>query len=369
MKKIENNKENIFNESVFQNGIDDFGRYPLIRLYLSKFKKFPHRWNSSDEFDFNKERFDKFIEKYNKYIIHKTYDLTDKQNLSKLNLCVMDMGGQENLFMYINKFEYNDKEKIKISLLFDKKTKRADSLIKEISSILIFKEEKAGEKPHNLYLLVQDGLGFSLEPKEILCPEIDFKLNYNEDFEKINDLIVDELSKENSKGLVLLHGQIGTGKTTYIRYLINVIYGKKIIYIPPAMVSVITDPSLIKFLGKYPNSILVVEDAENILMTRRAGSSQAISNILNLTDGLLSDFLNIQIVATFNMQLLNIDKALLRKGRLIAKYEFNELAEDRVIALAQKLGVKINNKQTLANIYNTEELSFSNERTKVGFQI
>ena len=54
----------------------------------------------------------------------------------------------------------------------------------------------------------------------------------------------------------------------------------------------------------------MIEDAENILIDREAGGSSAVSALLNLTDGLLSDCLNIQIICTFNTDLSKLDRAL-----------------------------------------------------------
>lgn len=235
-----------------------------------------------------------------------------------------------------------------------------DSFIK-----LVITENKKNEGYLNI--LVKTGGGYALEKKEITCPEIDFSINYNEDFSPIHKLITEKLSIPNSKGLVLLHGLAGTGKTTYIRYLINILK-KRVIYIPPSMASAIADPELIKFFMSNSNSILVIEDAENILMKRAANSTQAIANILNLTDGLLSDCANIQVVATFNTDILNIDEALLRKGRLIAKYEFTQLEESRALKLSKRLGIKIDGKQTLADIYNSTEMSFSKKTNRIGFK-
>jgi ATP-dependent 26S proteasome regulatory subunit len=82
---------------------------------------------------------------------------------------------------------------------------------------------------------------------------------------------------------------------------------------------------------------------------------------------LLSDCANIQVVATFNTDILNIDEALLRKGRLIAKYEFKELEEDKVKLLAEKIGVNISGKQKLSDIYNCNDISFSKKATEIGF--
>jgi len=118
----------------------------------------------------------------------------------------------------------------------------------------------------------------------------------------------------------------------------------------------------------------VIEDAENVLIKRDGHSSQAIANILNLTDGLLSDCVNIQIVATFNTPIQNIDEALLRKGRLIAKYEFTQLSKERTMLLSKKLGAEVpwNTSSmpmgTLADIYNSADESFANKQTKIGFK-
>lgn len=64
---------------------------------------------------------------------------------------------------------------------------------------------------------------------------------------------------------------------------------------------------------------------------------------------------------------MNIDEALLRKGRLIAKYEFKELEEKRALKLCKKLGVENNGKQVLTDIYNANEASFIKEKRKIGF--
>ena len=42
------------------------------------------------------------------------------------------------------------------------------------------------------------------------------------------------------------------------------------------------------------------------------------SDLLNISDGLLADFLHVQVICTFNHPLSMVDSALLRKGRLIA---------------------------------------------------
>jgi ATP-dependent 26S proteasome regulatory subunit len=92
---------------------------------------------------------------------------------------------------------------------------------------------------------------------------------------------------------------------------------------------------------------------------------------LNLGDGLLSDALAIKLICTFNADLKDIDRAILRKGRLIARYEFKPLNTEKAKALANSLGVKnnVNKDLTLAEIYNLEKYDYSkvNDNKKIGF--
>ncbi len=122
----------------------------------------------------------------------------------------------------------------------------------------------------------------------------------------------------------------------------------------------ISNPEFLTFLLTHPNSILLIEDAENIMRDRteiKFDTSQAVANLLNLSDGLLGDAMHMQIIATFNCNLGAIDKALLRKGRLIANYEFGKLNVENAKILSEKLGLGIEHisiPMTLAEIYNAK---------------
>lgn len=339
-------------------GTNEFQAFPLRQLFLNRYKQLPSEWDTGF---IKSDDIHKYIAKNKKKVIATHY--SKNQDINK---CLLYLGGKEFVYAYIydRGYWYKVKDRFGIALLFTERTKAVKKLM-DFFTKLVIPDETKEEKGYLNILTVEDSR-FKLQKKEVPIPEIDFDINYNEDFTKINKLIIEKLSVDNSKGIVLLHGKAGTGKTTYIRYLINSI-NKKIIYIPPSMANSLANPELIKFLMNNSNSILVIEDAENVLMKRSENSSEAIANILNLTDGLLSDCANIQVVATFNTDLLNIDEALLRKGRLIARYEFKELEEDRVLKLCEKLGVKNNGKQVLTNIYNANEASFTKEKSKIGF--
>jgi hypothetical protein len=229
---------------------------------------------------------------------------------------------------------------------------------------------KSRKKPE-IQLIVNGGYGLETVTMPIINPKLSIEDNYNDDLIPVHQTILQRLSKNNDKGLVLLHGKPGTGKTSYLRHLICKTR-KKIIFLPPNMASSITDAGLMPLLIQKPNSIFVIEDAENIIIDRNKRGNSSVSALLNLADGLLSDCLNIQIICSFNTDLSQVDSALLRKGRLIAKYEFLELDARKAQALSDKLGFssKIDKPTTLTAIYNQDENDFQpvQRRSIIGFQ-
>lgn len=254
-----------------------------------------------------------------------------------------------------------------VRLLF--KSSDEEKINKLITQISKFKKKKSYRDPE-LSLLINTNYGLDTKSLKITKPKLKIEDNYNDDFVEIHKTIHKRLSKNNDKGLVLLHGKPGTGKTSYIRYLIGSLK-KKVIFLPPNLASAITNPELLSVLIDEPNSVFVIEDAENIIIDRETEGSSPVSALLNLSDGLLSDCLNIQIICSFNTDLSKVDSALLRKGRLIAQYEFKELETEKAQALSDKLGfqTKIKEPMTLTDIYNQEEKSFENkkDRKSIGF--
>ncbi|WP_298508000.1 AAA family ATPase [uncultured Kordia sp.] len=218
-------------------------------------------------------------------------------------------------------------------------------------------------------VLSRDRNSFFTEDVRTADFDCDIKTMYNDDFIPVNETIEASLAVEKA-GLILLHGVPGTGKTSYIKSLITKHPTKNFIFIQNEFVNELLHPDFISFLLKNQNSILIIEDAEKVLTSReQKNENSVVSTILQLTDGLFSDYLNIKIICTFNTSMNKIDTALLRKGRMIAYYEFKALEKEKANMLLSKLEHEATDKPlTLADIFNYQNRSFKpTEKRPIGF--
>ncbi len=242
--------------------------------------------------------------------------------------------------------------------------------VTEIVTALAEMKMPEKKREFEISIITQTSYGMELKALPIAQTSLDISLYYNDCFKPIDELIQQRLSQKNDKGIVLLHGLPGTGKTTYLRYLIGKL-NKRILFMSPAIAGSLTNPEFIELLLDNPNCVLVIEDAENIIMDRKFNSNSAVANLLNIGDGLLSDCLNVQIICTFNSSLASIDSALRRKGRLIAEYEFGKLSVAKAQALSDHLQLNATVQQpvTLAELTNAGAMDFTKPALQpIGFK-
>ena len=232
--------------------------------------------------------------------------------------------------------------------------------------------------PNNVYTVAYEN-GFYLNklPTKDFS-ELDVTKNYNDDFLTEDRIIKTFVSTDDESGLLILHGDKGTGKSTYIRHLISATPERKFVYIPANLVGMLSEPNFSTFLMTLQNHVIILEDCEEAIKDRKSnGSPAAVSLLLNLTDGLLSDGLGLKFICTFNDDVKNIDAALLRKGRLVSKYEFKPLNTEKANALLEELyGERFDNGEyeispstdkplSLADIYHFYEASYEKERRRI----
>lgn len=235
-----------------------------------------------------------------------------------------------------------------------------------------------------VHLFIKNQYGeYTFEPIAVNLPEnLNLELNYGKSFLEIDEKIQQRLL-EKSNGLFMFHGMPGTGKTTYIKYLAGKVK-RDFIYIPTTMIEHFTsDPNCLHTLIQKPNSVVILEDAEKAILKRLGDGmdSSAVSSLLNLSDGILSDILKTSVIVTYNCPKQDVDDALKRKGRLQMDYEFTALKTEDSVKLAKSLKYpkklieeKINKPMTLSEIYNLErDIEFygeakKEEQKRIGFK-
>lgn len=256
-----------------------------------------------------------------------------------------------------------------ISAFFICDIEQLNEQIKDLVSKLPFKEEKPQEA--EVKLVAYDGRDYYTITSKVKPTNINLEENYNDDFIPVHEDIRKFLDQRES-GLIILSGFAGTGKTYYIRHLLSQ-YPKEYIIVTNAIASHLANPEFVAFMLEHKDSIFILEDCEQILMDRSENSfGGAIANILNMSDGLMSDIFNVKFLCTFNADINKIDPALLRKGRCYARYEFGKLSADKVENFCKSHNIDLPEykEMTLGELYNSEVSdNYKSQETKkkIGF--
>lgn len=201
-------------------------------------------------------------------------------------------------------------------------------------------------------------------------------LLYGDDFPAWEKGLGDSLTAHPT-GTVILRGPPGTGKTSFIRHLIGRLRAShRFYYVPVTSFELLTEPRLVDFWSDearyYPNlkKVVVLEDAEALLAEAEVGCRGNIANLLNISDGLLGDFLKLQLICTVNCNLDRLDPAVVRGGRLIAWREFPRIAPDRARKIATQHDLQLPQQEdySLAEIFRGRPLARADRsRRLLGF--
>jgi hypothetical protein len=122
--------------------------------------------------------------------------------------------------------------------------------------------------------------------------------------------------------------------------------------------STINNPEFKRFIRKYPNLLVVIDDCEMMFNEVYTKSNILVNNMMQLVDGYLSDSIGLQIISIFNTEYDKIDHVLLECNNLIGCVEFKNLTKDEANKLAKKkiydsstkLSDVLNKKKTICEI-------------------
>lgn len=185
--------------------------------------------------------------------------------------------------------------------------------------------------------------------------------NYNDDipYGKICEFL-----ESDDSGLVILHGEPGSGKTTFINHLMNKMGDITFAYMSASLLLRANEVEFVEHLIGNSDSklVFIIEDCESIIASRETTRNSVLPTILNLTDGLLGKSLKAKFILTFNCPITKIDTAVLRKGRMKTKYEFKKLCLEKTRAILPDATKAM----LLCDIYHRDD-NGNREETAIGF--
>ena len=321
-------------------------------IYVSTFKKHPSVYNIRSH-----HTLQRIIDLFSDFEVLETYsyaknNITEKDRLDDIYL----INKKYKVVIYAT---YQSNNNYHIKLLYYK------TIPKEIYDRVSEIKATDDKSMDYIFYVTNSNGSIELDIMEYERKKVDIKDNYNDDFYEVDENIKSSL-RETKAGIHIFYGTPGTGKSTYIKHLISEI-DKRFIYCPSSLVPQLANPAFISLLSnRCRNGIFIIEDAEEVLAADGSGRNSAISNVLNISDGILGDALNIQIIATFNTEFNNLDPAILRKGRLLSMYEFNKLDISKAQKILESLGINetIKEPMTLADIYNYANKDWYIKETK-----
>lgn len=192
------------------------------------------------------------------------------------------------------------------------------------------------ESPGGLdaYVVITNSTGLQLKsighPAQSLIKE-----NYNKNVIKNYNYILSQLEKEIPFGrIILMHGVPGTGKTHLIKGFMHSLnkpdFNVRFVFLDPDCLFRYDNSTLLSVIAKnVGTTVLVIEDGDELIVPRKDGSPLAISKLLNMSDGIIGNLLDLRLIITTNALNIEIDEAIKRPGRLCASVSVDKLSPEQ----------------------------------------
>ena len=209
-----------------------------------------------------------------------------------------------------------------------------EKIISEICNCVIDYEKDTINKFNTMSLTSNS---IELEPFSVDVDSIEIEGRYNEDTIKKSEKLQKKIRKSN-KGLSVLCGDRGVGKTTLAKHICSKI-DRMTIFIPNNMVDLtINGPEFKNFVKKFEKLLIVIDDCEFMSNNQLIRMNPFSNNIIQLVDGFLSDNLNLQVILIFNDLEEDIDENILDCNSLLDVIEVDDLDSELATELSKNLG-------------------------------
>lgn len=266
-------------------------------------------------------------------------------------------------FTYLDK-NHDDGMVSDISFFYNNnKKQKVEEFLYLLSEISQKEELEIGEEisKENLFILNLSQNGFELESLKTKNDFEDIEYYYEDDVLKKIKKVVKSIKKE-VKGLTIISGERGLGKTTLLNFISSKL-DKKCIFIPCNLIeNSINNYEFRRFLKQNANSVILLDDIELYLSQIYSKSNLFTNNLLQLVDGLQADSLNLNIVISLNCNVSEIDKTVLDSSSILDIIEVKKLSNEKFEELSDYLG---KNKSVKSNI---SPLKNNKGKAELGFK-
>jgi Domain of unknown function (DUF5925)/ATPase family associated with various cellular activities (AAA) len=160
--------------------------------------------------------------------------------------------------------------------------------------------------------------------------------------------------------LILLYGPPGTGKTTALRTLarawhtwcqLDFVIDPECLFADPGY---LTEVVVGRDEDERPWRLLLLEDCDELIRAdAKAATGQALSRLLNLTDGMLGQGRQVLVAITTNEDIGRLHPAVIRPGRCLARIEVGRLDAAEASDWLRRAGVdaRAGSSMTLAQLF------------------